>query len=253
MDLRITRPAFTEAMARRGVDVAKAPREDMRSYVCAQCHVTYFFNPNDKNRVWFPWDNGFEPKNFYDFETNTIKLSEWTNPLTGQGMIKPRHPEFEMWQGSVHQQNGVSCADCHMPYMKQGTAKITSHWWTSPMRTYEQSCSQCHKQTEQQMRDQVIAIQDRTKAAQDRAGEANKTAVIAIQKAKDTPGVDTKLLDEAKALQRESQFYWDLVASENSMGAHNPPKIMQTLADSIDLARQAESKAIQAAAAAPKH
>jgi nitrite reductase (cytochrome c-552) len=252
MDLRITRPAFTEAMARRGVDVAKASREDMRSYVCAQCHVTYFFNPNDKNRVWFPWDQGFDAKNMYDFETNVIKLNEWTHPQTGQGMIKARHPEFEMWQGSTHQQNGVSCADCHMPYMKQGTAKITSHWWTSPMRTYEQSCSQCHKQTESQMRDQVIAIQDRAKDSTDKAGQANKAAILAIEKAKNTPGVDTKLLDQAKLLQREAQFYWDLVSSENSTGAHNPSKIMKTLADSIDLARQAESKAIQAAAAAPK-
>lgn len=252
MDLRITRPALTEVLARQGVDIKKATREDMRSYVCAQCHVTYFFNPNDKNRVWFPWDKGYEAKNMYDFETTDVKLSEWTHPQTGQGMIKARHPEFEMWQGSVHQQNGVSCADCHMPYMKEGNAKISSHWWTSPMRTYPQSCGNCHKQTEQQMRDQVVAIQDRAKETTDKAGQANKAAIQAIEKAKNTAGVDAKLLDEAKAMQREAQFYWDLVSSENSTGFHNPPKMMKTLSDSIDLARQAENKANLAAAAAKK-
>jgi nitrite reductase (cytochrome c-552) len=128
MELRITRPAFTEAMARRGVDVSKASKQDMRTYVCAQCHVTYFFNPNDNNRVWFPWDKGFDAKDMYEFETNDVKLTEWTHPQTGEGMIKARHPEFEFWQGSTHQQNGVSCADCHMPYVKEGDAKITSHW-----------------------------------------------------------------------------------------------------------------------------
>ena len=251
MELRITRPALTEALARRGVDVTKATQQEMRTYVCAQCHVTYFFNPNDKNRVTFPWDKGFEPEDIYAFETSDIKLTEWTHPQSGSNLIKARHPEFETFQGSVHQKAGLSCADCHMPYMKEGNTKISSHWWTSPMRTFTQSCATCHKQSEQQMKENILNIQDRTREALDRAGEANKAATLAIEKSQKA-GADAKLLDEARALHREAQFYWDYVGAENSMGFHNPSKMMETLADSIDLARQAEVKAIQAEAAAKK-
>ncbi|MGE5674795.1 MAG: ammonia-forming cytochrome c nitrite reductase subunit c552 [Mycobacterium leprae] len=250
MALRITRPALTEALARQGIDVSKATEQQMRSYVCAQCHVTYFFNPKDNNKVYFPWDKGYEASQIYDYETNTVGLTEWTQPATGAGMIKARHPEFEMFQGSVHEQAGLSCADCHMPLMKQGETKISSHWLTSPMATYQQSCAQCHKQTEQEMRKQVITIQDRAKAEIDRAGEANKAATEAIEKAKNTAGVDAKLLKEAQDTIRQSQFYWDLISSENSTGFHNSPKMMQTLSQSIDLARQAQLKAMQAIAAA---
>lgn len=119
------------------------------------------------------------------------------------------------------------------------------------MRTFTQSCATCHKQSEQQMKENILNIQDRNKEALDRAGEANKAAILAIEKAQKA-GADAKLLDEARALHREAQFYWDYVGAENSMGFHNPSKMLETLADSIDLARQAEVKAIQAEAAAKK-
>ncbi|HYF91588.1 MAG TPA: ammonia-forming cytochrome c nitrite reductase subunit c552 [Symbiobacteriaceae bacterium] len=247
MELRITRPALTEALTRRGISLQYATRQDMRSYVCAQCHVEYFFNPKDSNKVYFPWDKGFEPENMYAYYQEQA-FSDWKHPQTDGGMLKAQHPEFEMFQGSAHQAAGLSCADCHMPYMKEGTTKISSHWWTSPMRTFTQSCSTCHKQSEKEMRDRVLHTQDRVKEGLDRAGEANKAAILAIEKAKAVAGVDAKLLDEARVLHREAQFYWDLASAENSTGFHNPQKFLETIADAIDLARQAETKAIQAAA-----
>ncbi|HLN62485.1 MAG TPA: ammonia-forming cytochrome c nitrite reductase subunit c552 [Symbiobacteriaceae bacterium] len=251
MELRITRPALVEAMARRGTPVEKATRQEMRSLVCAQCHVEYFFNPKDSNRVTFPWDKGFEPENIYAYYQEQ-GFSDFKHAQTEGGMVKAQHPEFEMFQGSTHQAAGLSCADCHMPYMKEGTTKISSHWWTSPLRTFEQSCGTCHKQSEKEMQARVLNTQDRVKEGLDRAGEANKAAIEAIEKAKAVAGVDAKLLDEARALHREAQFYWDLASAENSMGFHNPQKFLETIADSIDLARQAELKANAAAAAAKK-
>lgn len=247
MELRITRPALTEAMQRRGFDVTKATRQEMRSLVCAQCHVEYYFNPKDANKVTFPWDKGFDPADMYDYYTE-VGFSDWKHPQTESGLLKAQHPEFEMFQDSVHQRAGLSCADCHMPYMKEGSAKITSHWWTSPFRTFEQSCAQCHKDGKDEMGQRVLNTQDKVKEALDRAGEANKAAILAIEKAKSVAGVDTKVLDEARELHRQAQFYWDLCSAENSFGFHNPQKFLKTLADSIDLARQAEIKAMQAAA-----
>ncbi|HEY3365209.1 MAG TPA: ammonia-forming cytochrome c nitrite reductase subunit c552 [Symbiobacteriaceae bacterium] len=251
MELRVTRPAFTEAMARRGTPVEKFTNEQMRSAVCGQCHVEYYFNPKDNNKVYFPWDKGFEWKDMYAYYQEQ-GFSDFTHTQTGGGMLKAQHPEYEMFQGSVHEKAGLSCADCHMPFVKQGESKITSHWWTSPMRTFKQSCTQCHKESEDVMKANILNIQDRMKSSLDRAGEANKSAILAIEKAKAVPGVDAKKLDEARQLHRQAQFYWDLNSAENSMGFHNPPKALQGLADAIDLARQAELKANEAAANAVK-
>ncbi len=238
MELRITRPALVEAMARIGRPVEKATRQEMRSLVCAQCHVEYFFNPNDANRVYFPWDKGFEPEDMYAYYEE-IGFSDWTHPQTGGGMLKAQHPEYEMFQGSAHQRAGLSCADCHMPYMTQGSTKISSHWLTSPFRTFEQSCGQCHRESREEMGQRVLHTQDRIKEALDRAGIANQDAILAIEKAI-AAGVDEEILNEARALHREAQFYWDLASAENSFGFHNPQKFFETIADSIDLARQAE-------------
>jgi formate-dependent nitrite reductase cytochrome c552 subunit len=39
-------------------------------------------------------------------------------------VLKAQHPEFEMWSQGVHARSGVSCADCHMPYVREGAVKI---------------------------------------------------------------------------------------------------------------------------------
>ncbi len=244
MELRITRPALIEAMERRGTPVSEATHQEMRTLVCAQCHVEYYFNPDDHGRVTFPWDNGFEPEDIYQYYQER-DFADWTHARTKGKMLKAQHPEFEMFQGSVHQRAGLSCADCHMPYIKQGSAKISSHWWTSPFRTFEQSCGTCHKESKEEMGQRVLHTQDRVKEALDRAGNANKAAIEAIEKALNSGNYDEKLLNEARELHREAQFYWDLASAENSMGFHNPQKFLETLADAIDLARQAELKAVQ--------
>jgi nitrite reductase (cytochrome c-552) len=52
MNLRITRPALVEAFKRMGKDITKATHQEMRSLVCAQCHVEYYFKgKEDKNQT----------------------------------------------------------------------------------------------------------------------------------------------------------------------------------------------------------
>ena len=48
-------------------------------------------------------------------------------------MLKAQHPEFELWSQGIHARSGVSCADCHMPYMREGATKISDHWVRSPL------------------------------------------------------------------------------------------------------------------------
>ena len=57
MRLRISRPALREAFQRQGKDIEQVSHQEMRSLVCAQCHVEYYFKGKG-NYLTFPWDKG---------------------------------------------------------------------------------------------------------------------------------------------------------------------------------------------------
>ncbi len=248
MQLRITRPAFEQAMERRGIDVSEASRQDMRSYVCAQCHVEYYFQGENKV-LTFPWDQGL---NVDDIEAyfDDIEFVDWTHGITEAPMIKMQHPEFELYSSGIHAQSGVSCADCHMPYTRVGGVKVSDHHIRSPLHNVNNACQTCHAASEQELRDRVERIQDRTYQSIQRSQEAISAAIEAIAAAMDA-GASDEELERARHLHRRAQLRWDFVYSENSMGFHSPQESMRILGDSIDYARQAELAAARAMGAAP--
>lgn len=223
MKLRVINPAFIDAMKKRGIDVAKAPVEDMRSYVCAQCHVTYYFEP-ETNKVTLPWDKGLDPEQMYAYYAARPGgfESDWVHPDSGVKALKVRHPDFETSSLGVHGRSGVSCADCHMPYERQNGQKYTSHWVTSPMRRIDQSCGPCHDQGKDWLLDTVKSTEGKTWQLQRTAGTAVARAHEAIAKA--GTKADPASLDKARELVRRAQFYWDFVAAENGRGFHNAPQ-----------------------------
>ncbi len=237
MNLRITRPAFKNAMAARGIDLSKASLQDMRSYVCAQCHVEYYF-AGDNKVLTFPWTNGLnvdDIANYYD----QIGFKDWTQGLTGAPMITIQHPEFETWSGSIHAQSGVSCADCHMPYIRDGAVKISDHWLRSPLLNVNTACQTCHKQSEDDLKARVKSIQETTYGLVVASENAISDAIDAIVAAKNAGATDDQL-QQARQLHREASLRWDFVSSENGMGFHNPQEAARVLAESIDYARQAQ-------------
>ncbi|HQZ99984.1 MAG TPA: ammonia-forming cytochrome c nitrite reductase subunit c552, partial [Thermoflexales bacterium] len=140
----------------------EATRQEMRSYVCAQCHVEYYFK-GDAKTVTFPWFNGLkveEIQAYYD----SVQFKDWVHKDSGANVLKAQHPEFETWSQGVHARSGVACADCHMPYERVGATKVSDHWVRSPMLNVNNACQTCHKFSEQEMKDRVTVIQDRTKA-----------------------------------------------------------------------------------------
>jgi nitrite reductase (cytochrome c-552) len=160
MELRITRPAFKNAMAERGIDLSKATRQEMRTYVCAQCHVEYYFK-GDQKILTFPWDKGLRIDDiiaYYDEQG----FKDWTHGETGAPMLKAQHPEFETFSTSVHYASGVACADCHMPYIRDGAVKVSDHWLRSPLTNVNQACGTCHKQDEQTLKNRIAVIQNNT-------------------------------------------------------------------------------------------
>jgi nitrite reductase (cytochrome c-552) len=63
-------------------------------------------------------------------------------------MLKMQHPEFELFTSGLHYQSGVACADCHMPYVREGSVKVSDHWLRSPLVNINASCQTCHNYSE---------------------------------------------------------------------------------------------------------
>lgn len=245
MQLRITRPAFIEGIralkASQGVenyDVnTMATRQEMRSYVCGQCHVTYYFQPPDK-RLTFPWAKGIRVENIVD-ELDSKQLKEWVHAESGAPMIKARHPEFEMWSMGVHARSGVACADCHMPYMRQGGLKISDHQINSPLLKINRSCQTCHHFPEQELKARVEEIQDRYFTLRNTALDALMDLIRDIKAAKDKGASDADLA-KARDSQRRGQYMIDFVMSENSMGFHAPQEASRILGEAINICREGQ-------------
>ncbi|MDR3765143.1 MAG: ammonia-forming cytochrome c nitrite reductase subunit c552 [Acidobacteriota bacterium] len=243
MQLRITRPAFIEGIralkASQGVknyDVnTMATREEMRSYVCGQCHVTYYFKGPDK-RLTYPWDNGLKVENIITSEEG---VNEWVHPDTGAKLIKPRHPEFEMWNQGVHGKSGVACVDCHMPEMKENGKTFTDHQVNSPLLKIDRACTGCHKTPPAELKARVEDIQDRYFDLRNHALDALMDLIGDIKAAR-TANADARLIEQAQTAQRKGQFMIDFIMSENSMGFHAPEESLRILGDAINQCRMGQ-------------
>ena len=252
MDLRVTRPGFLTGIKAymkqaKGIDNydpnKMATRQEMRSYVCGQCHVEYYFK-GDRKTVTYPWSNGLkveEIQAYYD----SIGFKDWAHAETNAPALKAQHPEFEMWSQGIHARSGVACADCHMPYKRDGAVKISDHHVRSPILNVSRACQTCHPQPEDEMKARVEIIQDRTRALMNRGQEALTQMFDEVKKAKDR-GVSEKALEPALKLQRLSQFRLDFVMAENSMGFHAPQEAARILGEAIDYARQGQLAAAMA-------
>lgn len=242
MALRITRPALIQALEQQGVDLTQASRQEMRTLVCAQCHVEYYFKGENK-LLTFPWSRG-RTIDAIEEHYDAYNFVDWKHEETGAPMIKIQHPDFELWETGIHARSGVSCADCHMPYMRQGSIKISDHWIRSPLVNLQLACQSCHNIPEQELKERVILIQDKTSALLRQSEAAMLSAMDAIQKQKKA-GISEKQLEKALRFQRRAQMRWDFIFSENSTGFHSAQEAARILAESIDFARQAEIAALQ--------
>jgi nitrite reductase (cytochrome c-552) len=245
MALRVTRPAFMEGIraykASLGIkdyDVNKqATRAEMRSYVCGQCHVEYYFKGPEK-RLTFPWFKGLAGDSILAYYQKDGH-KDWVHAVSGAPALKAQHPEFEMFNQGVHARSGVACADCHMPFQREGAQKISDHHVQSPMLMVNRACQTCHKQTEAELKSRVELIQDRTFGMRNLAMDAlldliNDAAVA--RKADSTSAA----LKKAQDFQRQAQFLLDFVEAENSVGFHAPQEAARLLEKSIDFSRKGQ-------------
>jgi nitrite reductase (cytochrome c-552) len=242
MQLRVTRPGFLngirDLMATRGVqgyDVNRdASRQEMRTYVCGQCHVEYYFQGPEK-RLVYPWQKGVKADSILAvYQENGH--SDWTHRVSGAPVLKAQHPEFELYSQGIHARSGVACADCHMPFKRVGAMKISDHWVRSPVLNVSNACRTCHTWPEEELRQRVHEIQDRTYEMRNVAIDAVLQLTRAIGAAAAADGGDPRL-ERARDYQRRAQFLTDFIEAENSMGFHAPQEAMRILGHAINLAR----------------
>ncbi len=243
MDLRVTRPSFYKALEAKGVDTSNPTKNDMRTYVCGQCHDEYYF-ASKNSEVTYPWTKGFKPEEMYEYYNTIAKENgfekDWISNISGTPMLKAQHPEFETHSSGPHGKANVSCADCHMPYERiDGKKKITSHWWTSPLKTMQTSCGQCHGDRDlEKLKDRVLEIQEANFSALHEAQDVSTSAHYYVNKMI-TSGVSKEKIKEAQDFVRKGQWFWDIVAAENSTGFHNPQGSMDSLRISIEQSNKA--------------
>ena len=245
MKLRVTRPAFVEGIraykASQGVkdyDVnAQATTQEMRTYVCGQCHVEYYFKGPEK-RLTYPWANGLRVDQIYQYYVEN-PFTDWTHKETGAPMLKAQHPEFELWNQGVHARSGVTCADCHMPYKRTGAMKISDHHVQSPMLNINRACQGCHHFSEEEMKARVELIQTRFFEERGKVMDALMELIADIKAAREGGAPDAQLKPAWEA-QRRGQFYLDMMESENSTGFHAPQESMRVLVEAMDAFRKGQ-------------
>jgi nitrite reductase (cytochrome c-552) len=271
MQLRVTRPGFLRgirALAESDAPVPHLPsvdewrkgsrarpydpnvdarRGEMRSFVCGQCHVEYYCA--SKMPLTFPWGKGLRADDVEAFWDETkfpdgTPFHDYVHAETGAKVLKAQHPEFELWSQGVHARSGVACADCHMPYMRDGATKVSDHWVRSPLLNVSRACQVCHRFDEAELKARVDAIQTRNHGLLQRAAAALMDLLDAVKAAKEQ-GATPERLAAALDFQRKAQWRIDFVAAENSMGFHAPQEAARILGEAADYARQGQVAAIR--------
>lgn len=242
MALRVTRPAFIKgiaaAKAHEGIenyDVnTMATRQEMRTFVCAQCHVEYYFK-GEKKELTYPWENGLTIDGAYEYY-DKVGHDDWIHAETGAPMLKAQHPEFELWSQGIHARSGVTCADCHMPYKRVGAMKVSDHHVRSPLLNVNNSCGTCHKQSDEDLIARAENIQAKHQGLVKIALDALVDLIDDIKAAKEA-GATAEQLAEAREFQRRASFYVDYVEAENSSGFHAGQEAARILGESINYSR----------------
>ncbi len=240
MNLRISRPALVEAFARQGKDISSATHQELRSLVCAQCHVEYYFNKKKIEGVGyltFPWDKGISMdsiESYYDH----YGFSDWTHSISKAPMLKAQHPDYELAQAGTHASRGVACADCHMPYRSEGSQKFTDHHIQSPLNNVANSCQVCHREETGKLVNDVYTRQEKLLENRDKLEKLLVRAHVEAGKAWDLGATETQMKDILQEI-RHAQWRWDFAAAGHGSSFHAPVETARIVASGIEKAGQA--------------
>ncbi len=210
---------------------------------CGQCHIEYYFNPEDKATT-MPHSSieTMTPEATYDYYTS-IGFSDWLQESTGAKMLKVQHPEMETVLLGKHA-GLLNCADCHMPIVENAKTQNVyhSHMLVSPLedKTLLETCLQCH--TNMKNTDEMVTfvrnIQARITEEETRVGNLLMAFKKALVEANQSSSYSEEQLNEIRELYRKAQWFFDYCYVENSEGAHNSDLSMRCLSTASDLIAQ---------------
>lgn len=245
MNLKVTRPALIEAFERQGKDIKKATHNEMRSLVCAQCHVEYYFNkklPGKEGTPYlvFPWDDG---QTVEDMETYYDRVGhvDWVHKLSRAPMLKAQHPGYEVYKMGIHGQRGVSCADCHMPYKTEGGQKFTDHHIQSPLNNVANSCQVCHREEKDVLTKNVYDNQDRILENRDQLERLLVRAHVEAKQCWDLGATEAQMKDILHGI-RLGQWRWDYAAASHGGSFHAPVELGRVIGKGIDITQETRIK-----------
>ena len=236
MNLQISRPALREAFERQGKDITKATHQEMRSLVCAQCHVEYYFKGEGKY-LTFPWDKGMtveDMEKYYD----EAEFTDYVHALSKAPILKAQHPDYEIAQLGIHGQRGVACADCHMPYKSEGGVKFSDHHIQSPLAKIDRTCLVCHRESEETLRNNVYERQEKVFETRGRLEEELAKAHIEAKFAWEKGATEAQM-KPVLALIRQAQWRWDFSVASHGASFHAPQEVQRMLSHGVDRALQA--------------
>ncbi len=236
MNLKISRPGLIEGYEAMGMNIQEASQQEMRSLACAQCHVEYYFTPEGKY-LTFPWHNGTTmegAEQYYD----SIQFADYTHKLSKAPIIKAQHPDYEIFKTGIHAQRGVSCADCHMPYVSEGGIKYSSHHVRSPLASMNNTCQVCLRETEEDLRNSVYERQRSANQIRNLVEKELATAHLEAQFAWEK-GASEAQMNKALQLIRQSQWRWDYAVASHGGAFHSPIEFQRILSLSLDRAHKA--------------
>ena len=249
-ELTVGRPSLQRGLESAGLEMKTVSETEMRSLVCAQCHVEYYFKKTDwtdtagnakvANVVTLPWANGMTVEgmeSYYD----AIEFKDWTHKISKTPMLKAQHPGYEIFKSGIHAQNGVTCADCHMPTIKVEGETVTDHQIKGTLDQMMSTCLDCHEETPEQFKEivgrklerkeQLMEItMDNLAKAHLEAGEAWRLGA--------TEGEMAEILLDI----RHGQWRWDYSIASHGSFYHAPEETLRILAVANDAAQSARIK-----------
>jgi len=245
MKLKITRPALVEAFDAMGKDINQATHQEMRSLVCAQCHVEYYFNKNLPGKegvpyLVFPWKDGMaveDMEKYYD----DIAFADWTHKISKTPMLKAQHPGYETFKTGVHADRGVSCADCHMPYKSEGGQKFTDHHVQSPLNNMANACQACHREESTKLMENVYERQRKATENRIKLEDLLVKAHVEAGKAWELGATDEQMKPILQDI-RHGQWRWDYSAASHGASFHSPVEIGRVIGGGLDIAAEARVK-----------
>ena len=243
MNLRISRPALLEAFESMGKDISRVSHQEIRTLVCAQCHVEYYFSKKKVEGVEYlayPWNGGTTLEDMESYYDN-ISFSDWTHALSRAPMLKAQHPDYEVFLTGVHASRGVSCADCHMPFISEGGQKFTDHHIQSPVNNVTSSCQVCHREDAEKLIDDVYSRQDKIIENRIILETLLVRSHIEAKTAWDRGATEEQMKDILTDI-RHAQWRWDFVAAGHGNSIHSPVETSRIISGGIAIAQEARLK-----------